>query len=245
MRTASAAAASSTADGRRRSGPSPCRPTAPRRLRRRASRPANSPPATRAGRPTDRRSIFVSDRRRESYYFANDSDLYEVPRAGGEPVRLASIDGSIGAFALTADGRRIAFVGTLHGEPGALLQPARSLGRRSPGRDAAQPDRQLRLRRQRQRRRRPARAARPVAVRPGVEPGRAQHPDQGRRAGQRQSGPRRRGHRTGHAADEGQPGNRRLHRRHRRGAPRRGPLDRDGDRRSRSGRPRPPASRRS
>ena len=61
--------------------------------------------------------IFVSDRRRESYYFANDSDLYEVPRAGGEPVRLASIDGSIGAFALTADGRRIAFVGTLHGEP--------------------------------------------------------------------------------------------------------------------------------
>jgi len=61
--------------------------------------------------------IFVSDRRRESYYFAHDSDLYEVPRAGGEPVRLASIDGSIGAFALTADGRRIAFVGTLHGEP--------------------------------------------------------------------------------------------------------------------------------
>ena len=61
--------------------------------------------------------IFVSDRRRESYYFANDSDLYEVPRAGGEPVRLASIEGSIGAFALTADGKRVAFVGTLHGEP--------------------------------------------------------------------------------------------------------------------------------
>jgi len=61
--------------------------------------------------------IFVSNRRRESYYLASDSDLYEVPRTGGEPVQLASIDGSIGAFALTADGKRVAFVGTLHGEP--------------------------------------------------------------------------------------------------------------------------------
>ncbi len=44
---------------------------------------------------------------------ASDSDLYEVPRSGGEPVRLASIEGSIGGFTLSSDGKRVAFVGTL------------------------------------------------------------------------------------------------------------------------------------
>jgi dipeptidyl aminopeptidase/acylaminoacyl peptidase len=60
---------------------------------------------------------FVSDRRREPYYEGSDSDLYSVSRDGGEPVRIASIDGSIGAFAQSPDGRRMTFVGTLHGEP--------------------------------------------------------------------------------------------------------------------------------
>jgi dipeptidyl aminopeptidase/acylaminoacyl peptidase len=61
--------------------------------------------------------LFVSDRRRESYYYPHDSDLYEVARDGGEPSRIASIEGTIGAFTPSPDGKRIAFVGTLHGEP--------------------------------------------------------------------------------------------------------------------------------
>lgn len=60
---------------------------------------------------------FVSDRRRESYYYPDDSDLYAVSRDGGEPRRLVSIEGTVGAYAVAPDGKRLAFVGTLHGEP--------------------------------------------------------------------------------------------------------------------------------
>jgi dipeptidyl aminopeptidase/acylaminoacyl peptidase len=61
--------------------------------------------------------LFVSDRRRESYYSPNDSDLYAVSKDGGEPTRVASIEGTIGAFTPSPDGKRLTFVGTLHGEP--------------------------------------------------------------------------------------------------------------------------------
>ena len=60
---------------------------------------------------------FVSDRVAESYYNPADSDLYRVPAGGGEIARVASIDGGIGTFALSPDGRRVAFVGTFRGEP--------------------------------------------------------------------------------------------------------------------------------
>src|SRR3954454_2126870 len=60
---------------------------------------------------------FTSDRVAESYFNAGDSDLYRVPAAGGALARVASIDGQIGAFALAPDGKRIAFVGTLSGQP--------------------------------------------------------------------------------------------------------------------------------
>jgi dipeptidyl aminopeptidase/acylaminoacyl peptidase len=67
--------------------------------------------------PDGSRILFVSDRRREPYYFANDSDLYAVAKDGGEPTRVASIEGGIGPYAISPDAKRIAFVGTLHGEP--------------------------------------------------------------------------------------------------------------------------------
>ncbi len=63
------------------------------------------------------RIFFTSVRRREAYYFPRDSDLFAVPREGGEPARIASIDGTIGSFAPSPDGRRIVFVGALHGAP--------------------------------------------------------------------------------------------------------------------------------
>ncbi len=61
--------------------------------------------------------FFVADRRRESYYYPNDSDLYAVPKDGGEPKVIVSIDGNIGAYAQSPDGKRIAFVGALAGNP--------------------------------------------------------------------------------------------------------------------------------
>jgi dipeptidyl aminopeptidase/acylaminoacyl peptidase len=60
---------------------------------------------------------FTSDRRPESYYEPADSDLYSVPAAGGSITKVASIEGTIGTLAVAPDGKRLAFVGTLHGEP--------------------------------------------------------------------------------------------------------------------------------
>ena len=67
--------------------------------------------------PDGAQILFVSDRRSEPYYHPFDADLFTVSRDGGEPARLVSIDGTIGAYALSADGKRLAFVGTLHGNP--------------------------------------------------------------------------------------------------------------------------------
>jgi dipeptidyl aminopeptidase/acylaminoacyl peptidase len=63
------------------------------------------------------RVYFVSDRRTEAYYYPRDSDLYEIAASGGDATRLVSIDGTIGPYALSPDGKRLAFVGALHGNP--------------------------------------------------------------------------------------------------------------------------------
>jgi dipeptidyl aminopeptidase/acylaminoacyl peptidase len=63
------------------------------------------------------RIFFVSDRRADPYFYADDTDLYSVPAGGGEMSRVASIDGVIGRYAVSNDGRRIAFVGIPQGHP--------------------------------------------------------------------------------------------------------------------------------
>jgi dipeptidyl aminopeptidase/acylaminoacyl peptidase len=67
--------------------------------------------------PDGSRVYFVSTRVKEPYYYPYDSDLWAVPAEGGEPARVASIDGPIGDYAFSRDGHRLAFVGTLHGNP--------------------------------------------------------------------------------------------------------------------------------
>jgi dipeptidyl aminopeptidase/acylaminoacyl peptidase len=67
--------------------------------------------------PDGRHVYFVADRRPDTDYHPFDSDLYAVPREGGEALRAASIDGIIGAYASSPDGRRLAFVGALAGSP--------------------------------------------------------------------------------------------------------------------------------
>jgi Tol biopolymer transport system component len=63
------------------------------------------------------RILFVADRRPEPYYLPRDSDLYAVSRDGGEPQAVTSIDGNVGAWSISPDGTRIAFVGSIAGEP--------------------------------------------------------------------------------------------------------------------------------
>ncbi len=59
---------------------------------------------------------FVSNRRKEAYYYAQDSDLYAIAKDGGEPARVASIEGGIGNYSLSPDGRgeRLRGVRALH-----------------------------------------------------------------------------------------------------------------------------------
>ena len=89
--------------------------------------------------PDGTRLYFVSDRRREPYYYARDSDLYSIARDGGEPARVASIEGWIGAYALSPDGKRVAFVGTLVGNPERSYTQPDLVGGRARLRNAAQP----------------------------------------------------------------------------------------------------------
>ncbi len=63
------------------------------------------------------RIYFTSNRRPQAYYYPRDNDLYSVPRDGGEPELAASIDGTIGGYSLSPDGKRLAFVGSPHGTP--------------------------------------------------------------------------------------------------------------------------------
>ena len=60
---------------------------------------------------------YTSNREAEPYYKAQDSDVYSVPAVGGEPTKVASIDGPIRGLSLSPDGKRLAFVGTLTGKP--------------------------------------------------------------------------------------------------------------------------------
>ena len=63
------------------------------------------------------RIFFVSTRVDDPYYFAQDSDVYAVPAAGGEITKVISIDGGIGGLSVSPDGRSLAFIGSLSGSP--------------------------------------------------------------------------------------------------------------------------------
>ncbi len=63
--------------------------------------------------------VFTADRNLEPYYELPTSALYAVPAAGGEIARVVSMDGVVGSFRLSPDGRRVAFVGE-------VTRPARS-----------------------------------------------------------------------------------------------------------------------
>ena len=55
--------------------------------------------------------------RPRAYSLQDDADIYSVGKDGGEPRRVVSIDGRIGAFTVSPDGRRVAFVAAANGKP--------------------------------------------------------------------------------------------------------------------------------
>ena len=94
--------------------------------------------------PDGTRLYFTSTRVLEPYYAPNDADLYAVPASGGDIVRVASIDGKIGEFAPSPDGKRIVFIATTNGNAAALVRPTRFVRDRvDAGVDTAQSHRRL------------------------------------------------------------------------------------------------------
>jgi hypothetical protein len=95
-----------------------------------------------------RRSISPQDRNDEPYYELPKTDLYSVAAAGGEPVKITTIDLQIGGFGpggggltLSPDGKQVAFTASTT-RPITFIHTARSLGPRSfAKRKAAQFDR--------------------------------------------------------------------------------------------------------
>ena len=60
---------------------------------------------------------FTSTRVPEPYVNELGDEIYVVPAAGGAITKVAAIEGSIGNLSVSPDGKRIAFVGTLRGNP--------------------------------------------------------------------------------------------------------------------------------
>jgi dipeptidyl aminopeptidase/acylaminoacyl peptidase len=61
--------------------------------------------------PDGARLFFTSVRVKDPSYAPPDSDLYSVAREGGEARLEASLDGPIGDYAVSPDGKRVAFAG--------------------------------------------------------------------------------------------------------------------------------------
>jgi dipeptidyl aminopeptidase/acylaminoacyl peptidase len=67
--------------------------------------------------PDGARVFYLTNRNPDPSHAPPDTDLYSVPRAGGEGRLEASIDGPMRGYALSGDGRRVAFVATLNAKP--------------------------------------------------------------------------------------------------------------------------------
>lgn len=63
------------------------------------------------------RVYFVSNREMEPYYRPQSSQIYSVDKKGGEIKPVAAIEGAIHSIALSPDGNRMAFIGSLTGKP--------------------------------------------------------------------------------------------------------------------------------
>ena len=63
--------------------------------------------------PDGSRIYFVSNRTYEPYYDIQLNALYSIGPAGGEIAKVASYEGAIGPYAISPDGRSVAFIGSL------------------------------------------------------------------------------------------------------------------------------------
>ena len=92
---------SGAGSARRTSGRSRFRRRPARCRRPPSSRRANSAKAISCGRATGRKIYFTSRRVAEPYYETPHTDIYSVKAAGGEPTKIAGLEGGIQQMALS------------------------------------------------------------------------------------------------------------------------------------------------
>ena len=73
--------------------------------------------------PDGSRIYFTSNRVLEAYYERQDSNIYSIPASGGDMVKVADIDGSVGEPSPSPDGKWIAFRGTISNPVHSYEQP--------------------------------------------------------------------------------------------------------------------------
>ena len=73
--------------------------------------------------PDGTQIFFTSNRVLESYFDRRDTDLYAIPASGGEMKKIADIDGPIGSYAISPDGKWIAFGGEINNPVHSYDQP--------------------------------------------------------------------------------------------------------------------------
>jgi dipeptidyl aminopeptidase/acylaminoacyl peptidase len=66
---------------------------------------------------------FTSDRMAEPYYEMPSTDIYSVPVAGGHPVKLTSFDMDAGGFAVSPNGKQLAFIASISKPVRSYSQP--------------------------------------------------------------------------------------------------------------------------
>jgi dipeptidyl aminopeptidase/acylaminoacyl peptidase len=69
------------------------------------------------------RIYFTSDRMDEPYYELPSTTIYSVTVTGGEPAKITSFDMDAGAFAVSPDGKRFAFIGSESQPINSYTQP--------------------------------------------------------------------------------------------------------------------------
>src|SRR5688572_17443579 len=69
------------------------------------------------------RIFFTSNQTDEPYYELPTTHIFSVPVTGGEPARFATIDMGVGGFALSPDGKQLAFIGSVREPVRSYSQP--------------------------------------------------------------------------------------------------------------------------
>ena len=83
--------------------------------------------------PDGSQIYFTSNRVLESYFDRRDTDLYAIPANGGTMAKIADIEGPIGAYAASPDGKWIAFGGEINNPVHSYDQPDLWLVSTAPG----------------------------------------------------------------------------------------------------------------